>query len=248
MGTLLLLNQIFSYVYEVDSIAIVEFIRIVILIVMLGISSYFDVKTRKIPDLIWLVFGGVGAMLYIFDWQSVTSYHVLSIIVAGTVALLLHLYRLTGTADVFAMLGIAVILPVSYEFVMVPTTILVGAGIVAAVLVTSHNVSLNVLDLVKSKALFPEFAEPLHRKVLASFIIHRKRRWEKFVTPAESLSSAHRKSFALFACNKKPTSNQLQVISDQNIMVQNILPFTTCLFGVALLLLFPQMLHLLFIL
>jgi len=247
MGTLLLLNQIFSDVHEVDSIAVIEFIRIAILIVMLGISSYFDVKTRKIPDLIWLVFGGVGAILYVFDWQSVTSYHVLSIIVAAAVALLLHLNRLTGTADVFAILGIAVILPVSYEFVMVPTTILVGAGIVAAVLVTSYNVALNFLDLVKNKALFPRFAEPRHRKVLALFIIHRKRRWEKFVTPAESLSSKDRKSFVLFVWNKRSTSNQLQVISDQNIMVQNILPFTACLFGVALLLLFPQMLHLLFI-
>ena len=231
-----------------STIAVIEFIRVVILITMLGAASYFDVKTRKIPDVLWLVFGGFGVMLYVFDWQSVTSYHILSMIVASAIALLLYLYRLTGTADVFAILGIVVILPVSYGFVMVPISILVGAGIVAAVLVTLYNIILNLLDLVKNKELFSEFAESRHRKVLASFITHRKRRWEKFVIPAESLSSStDKKSFVLFARNKKSVLHQLQITCNQNTMVQNTLPFTVCLFGVSLLLLFPQMIHLFFI-
>ena len=128
MYTLVILNQIFSDVHEWNSIEIIELVRIVVLIAMLGAASYFDVKSRKIPDLMWLIFGGFGAILYVFDWQSVTSHHILSIIVAAAVALLLHLYRLTGTADAYAILGIAVILPVSYEFVMVPTTILIISG------------------------------------------------------------------------------------------------------------------------
>ena len=247
MYTLVILNQIFSNVHEWDSIEIIELVRIAVLIAMLGAASYFDVKSRKIPDLIWLIFGGFGVILYVFDWQAVTSYHILSMTVAGAIALLLHLYRFAGTADVFAILGIAVILPVSYEFVMIPTTILIIAGIVAAVLVTLYNVILNVLDLVKNKTLFAEFAEPKHRKTLALFFTHRKRRWEKFVTPTESLSSADRKSFVLFAWNRKPVSNQFQIICNQRTIVQNILPFTAYLFGVSLLLLFPQIIHLLFI-
>ena len=243
MYTLVISNQIFLDVHEWNSIAIIEFVRIVVLIVMLGVSSYFDVKTRKIQDLIWLVFGGFGIILYVFDWQSVTSYHILSMIVAGAVAFLLYVYRLTGTGDVYVILCIAIILPVSYEFVMIPTTILIGAGIVAAILVTLYNVILNVLDMAKSKALFSEFAESRYRKFLALFITHRKRGWEKFVTPAE-ISSADRKSFVFFAWNKRSASNQLQVTCNQNTMVQNVLPFTTYLFGVSLLLLFPQMIHL----
>ncbi|MCA9813009.1 MAG: prepilin peptidase [Nitrosarchaeum sp.] len=229
--------------YE-DSTAIIEFVRIIILIAMLGAASYFDVKTRKIPDLVWLIFGGFGAILYVFDWQSVTSYHILSMIVAAATSLLLYLYRLTGTADVFVILGIAVVLPVSYEFVMVPITVLIGTATIVAVLVTLYNVILNLLGLVKNKTLFPEFAEPRHRKVLALFFTHRKRRWEKFVTPAESFSSTNRKSFVLSAWNRKPVSNQLQIICNQNTTVQNIIPFVTCLFGVSLLLMFPQMIHL----
>ena len=236
--------------HEGDSIAIIEFLRIVVLIVMLGAASYFDVSNRKIPDMIWLVFGGFGAILYIFDWQSVTSYHMLSMIVAGAVALLLHLYRLTGAADIFAILGIAVILPVSYGFVMVPTTILIGAGIIVTILISSYNVILNVLDLAKSKtSLFEEFAEPRHRKFFAFFATHRKRRWEKFVVVAESLSftNTYKKSFVFFAWKRSSVPDKSPTTHNQNIMVQNIPPFVVYLFGVSLLLLLPQIIHLFFI-
>ena len=214
---------------------------------MLGITSYFDVKSRKIPDMTWLIFGGIGAVLYMFDWQSITSYHVLSMIVAGAVTLLLKLYHITGTADIFAMLGIAVILPVLYGFVMIPITILVGAGFVVAILVTLYNVILNVFDLAKNNTLFAEFVEPRHKKFFALFIIHRKRSWERFVFPAESLSSANKKSFVFFALNKRFIPDQPQTICNQNIMVQNTPPFVVCLFGVSLFLLFPQTMHLFFI-
>ena len=102
---------------------------------MLGVTSYFDVKTRMVPDIIWLIFGGLGVILYVFDWNTVTSYHILSMIVTGAIALLLYLYRWTGAADVFAILSIAVILPVYYGFVMVSVVVLIG-GFVIAGLVT----------------------------------------------------------------------------------------------------------------
>lgn len=105
-------------------------IRIVLLLLMLGFASIFDIRTRRIPDLIWVVCGGMGSVLYFFDWQSIISYHALSMITTGAVALLLYLYRLTGTADVFAMLSMAVILPVHYEFVMVPIVVLIGGFVI----------------------------------------------------------------------------------------------------------------------
>ena len=215
---------------------------------MLGAASYFDVKSRQIPDVIWLVFGGFGVILYVFDWQSVTSYHILSMIVALTAVLLLYLYRLAGAADIFAILSIAVILPVSYGFVMVPITILIGAGFVVAILVTLYNVTLNVLDLTKNKSLFEEFAESRHKKFFALFTVHRKRRWERFVVSAESLSSTNKTSFVFFAWNKNIVPNQSHTIGNQNIMVQNIPPFVAYLFVVSLFLLFPQIMYLFFIL
>ena len=105
-------------------------IRIVLLLLMLGLATIFDIRTRRIPDLIWVVCGTIGSTLYFFDWQSITSYHALSMITVGAVALLLYLYKLTGTADVFAMLSLAVILPVHYEFVMIPVVVLIGGFVI----------------------------------------------------------------------------------------------------------------------
>jgi hypothetical protein len=107
---------------------------------MLGIASYFDIKTRMVPDVIWLIFGGLGAILYFFDWPSMTSYHILSMIVAGSIALLFYVYKITGTADIFAILSMTVILSVYHEFVMVPVIVLIGGFIIIGLVTSIHYI------------------------------------------------------------------------------------------------------------
>jgi hypothetical protein len=102
---------------------------------MLGIASYFDIKTRMVPDVIWLIFGGLGTILYFFDWSNMTSYHILSMIFAGSIALLFYVYKITGVADIFAILNMAVILPVYYGFVMVPIAILIVSFMIAGTVI-----------------------------------------------------------------------------------------------------------------
>ncbi len=60
---------------------------------MLGITSYFDVKTRMVPDVIWLIFGGIGTILYVFDYQNMTSYHVIALIMGGFVSFMIWRWR-----------------------------------------------------------------------------------------------------------------------------------------------------------
>ena len=104
----------------------IESIRIILLLSMLGIASYFDIKTRMVPDMIWLVFCGLGTILYVFDYSTITSYHVIAMIMGGFTSFMIWRWRMTGTADVFAVLAMTVILPVHYGFVMVPIAVLVG--------------------------------------------------------------------------------------------------------------------------
>ncbi len=98
---------------------------------MLGIASYFDIKTRMVPDIIWLVFGGLGTILYVFDYQNVASYHVIALVMGGFVSFMIWRWRFTGTADALAVLAMTVILPAHYDFVMIPITILIGGFMVA---------------------------------------------------------------------------------------------------------------------
>ena len=107
---------------------------------MLGIASYFDIRTRMVPDVIWLVFGGIGAILYIFDYQTMTSYHIIAMITSGFVAFMIWRWRLAGTADVFAVLAITVILPVHYEFVMMPIVVIVGSFVIVGFVAIIHYV------------------------------------------------------------------------------------------------------------
>jgi len=136
----------------------IESIRIILLLVMLGIASYFDIRSRMIPDIIWLVFGGLGAILYVFDWNTVTSYHILTMIVTGAIALLLYLYKWTGTADVFALVSITIILPVYYEFVMVSITLLVGGFLLAGFL--------TLVDYIKQKYQHKKFMRPIQQPLI----------------------------------------------------------------------------------
>jgi len=217
-------------------------IRILLLMVMLGTASIFDVKTRKIPDTVWIVFGGLGAILYIFD--GVTSYEILSMLTAGAIAMLLYLYKTTGAGDVFAMLSIAVILPVHYGFVMVPIVVLIASFFLVIISVILYNASLNVLDMTRTRnVIFSEFNESKYKKIFAFFTIHRKRSFEIFVVPAEKSMpiTPTKKSFVL--SSRKLFANS-QMESNDSVFVQNILPLVSYMFGVTLFLLLPEILSL----
>ncbi len=81
-----------------------ELLRFVILLAMLGAASYHDVRTREIPDYIWIVGGVAGAALYIFDWSAVDYFVLFSMGTGGAMALLAWRFFPMGEADVLAIL------------------------------------------------------------------------------------------------------------------------------------------------
>jgi len=217
---------------------------------MLGIAGIFDVKSREIPDIIWLIFGGIGAVLYAWDYDhGMTPYHVITIFTSVFAGIMLWRWNIAGLADAFAIFATAVILPVHYEFVMMPIMILVISFLLVVIFVTTYNVSLNVLDVIRSKKLdiFSEFSEPRHKKAFAFVAVHRKRRFEKFVISAENSMgiTSHAKSFVFLSYGNKVTRND-QLLQSNRMYVQNIPPLTSYMFGVAVFLLLPEILNMLF--
>lgn len=237
----------------------IETVRVLLLLFMLGIASIFDVRARKIPDVIWMIFGEMGVILYVFDWSNVSSYDILSILTTGAIALLLYLYKLTGTADILALLSMAVILPVHYEFVMIPIVVLVTAFFVAGIGIVLYNVTLNFFDLIKSKRknnkmIFSEFTnESKHKKMFAFLMIHTKRKFERFVVPAGIFLpiTKNKRLFVFSNWNKKSfdVSKLQRNHNDKSsdiVYVENILPFVVFMFGIAVFVLFPEILSMLF--
>ncbi len=212
---------------------------------MLGIAGIFDVKSRKIPDVIWMVFGGIGVALYAWDYENVTSYHVIAIITSVFVGIVIWRWNITGLADSFAVFAMAVILPVHYEFVMMPIVVLIAALFLVAIIVTLYNVSLNIFDILRSKKInvFSEFkSESKYKKIFAFFAVHRKRKYERFVISTEySISiTPGIKSFVFVSLRNNVTG--AKKIKSRETYVQNVPPLIFYMFGVTTFLLLPEIL------
>ncbi len=212
---------------------------------VLGTAAIFDVRSRKIPDMIWLIFGWIGTALYIWDYHMMTPYHVITIFTSVFAGIILWRWKIAGSADAFAILAITVILPVHYEFVMIPITVLVMSFLLVTICVMLYNVSLNVSDMIRTRKrdIFSEFSEPKHKKAFAFFVIHRKRVYEKFVIPAENSVSItpHVKSF-MFLSSRNKVTRDIQSLQSNEMHVQSIPPLAAYMFGVALFLMLPEIL------
>lgn len=219
-------------------------IRIILLLILFGIASIYDYKTRRVPDVLWIVFAGIGGLLYVIDYETFTAYHVISFFTSCIFALLLYKMKFVGMADVFGIISIAVILPVHYEFVMIPILGTILALIIVVFVTVLYNFTLNVIDMLsKRKSLFREFkGEPLYRKIFALFFIHRRRGYERFVISSENQYPAipKNRSFVLISSDKE-ISPQME-----GGFVQNAPPFVLFMMVGIVLLLLPEILNLVF--
>ena len=216
---------------------------------MLCIAAAFDVRSRKIPDVLWMVFGGIGALLYLWDYDRMTPYHVITISTSIFVGMAIWIWKIAGLADSFAILAVTVILPVHYKFVMMPIMILMLSFFLVVIFVTMYNVSLNLSDILRSKKMdiFSEFSESKYKKTLAFFTVHRKRGYEKFVISAENSISItpNAKSFAFMLSQSKVKRNS-RLLQSNVTHVRSLPPLVAYMFGVTVFLLFPEILSMIF--
>ena len=218
-------------------------IRIVLLLALFGIASVYDYKTRKIPDVLWIISGGISGILYIFDYQDASAYHVISFFTSCFFGFMLYRFKFVGMADLFAIVSISVILPVHYEFMMIPIAVTVLALILVVISVTFYNAILNTIySISKRKLPFENFSkEPIYRKVFAYFSIHKKRRFEKYVILSEKYYPVIPKNRSfVFISRDKEISNM------QGGFVQNAPPFLVFMMIGIVLLLLPEILGMLF--
>ena len=217
-------------------------LRIILLLVLFGVASIYDYKTRRIPDILWIVFSGIGAMLYVTDYQSFSAYHVITFFTSCFFGVVLYRLKFVGMADMFGIISIAVILPVHYEFVMIPILAIILALILVISATLLYNVLLNTMDMIskRKRRLFDGFTgEPIYRKFLAFFFIHKKRRYERFVISAESQHPAipKNRSFVLISRNK-------EISQINGGFVQNLPPFMMFMMVAIVLLLLSEILEL----
>ena len=163
-----------------------EIPRLVLLGVVLGIASYHDVKSREVPDYIWIVGGVAGAILYVWDWHEVDSFVVFSMCVGIAIALMVWRVFLMGEADALAMVIVTVVYPVSFDVVMMPIVIFVGGVVLEHVAAFSYNVRYNLEDLIRYKRIFGDVqCSSWITKWAAFYCTHKRRKHERFTFCAE---------------------------------------------------------------
>ena len=93
-------------------------IRILLSLVMLGYSSWIDLKTREIYDLVWIIFGGLGLVITAYELYTGT-YSIMSfgvpLVFSIIVSFALGYLGLFGWADVLAFIALTILNPFPSE-------------------------------------------------------------------------------------------------------------------------------------
>ena len=89
-------------------------VRILLSLIMLGYSSWIDLKTREIYDLVWIIFGGLGLIITAYELYAGT-YSILSfgipLVFSIIVSFALGFLGLFGWADVLAFIALTILNP-----------------------------------------------------------------------------------------------------------------------------------------
>jgi len=175
----------------------ISFLRQIIAMSMLVISSYFDIKTRQVDDRVWVIFAIPGILLYFLG--PLPSFMTLFFLIIGSIiGIIWFLTRVFGQADGLAMIVLSIALPVSHGIpitILVPLITIVMLGLFGMF----YNIAYNLSDLLNGK-LFSKINEKNHRKMLAFLTIHRRRNYERFVVKSQTADK--------FAFHFKPDPNE----------------------------------------
>jgi preflagellin peptidase FlaK len=122
-------------------------IRILIASIMLGTAAYFDLKSRRVSDRMWIIFAAIACIIYIFDPPADVQvlYLVVSALFTATLCGLAYKVGLFGGADVFALILVSILVPTNANYFHI-----IGEPILQLP-ITSLNILLDALILSMSQ-------------------------------------------------------------------------------------------------
>ena len=147
---------------------LIDYIRAIISVSMLGYASYKDVKTREIHDIVWIVPAALGVIIDAYELYvgDITLQGAL-LSVGFMVALsgILWYFRLFGEADLIAFITLAVIQPrvplfsyVGYPPLFFSFTLIANSAL-AGLLTAFFTFGVNLFDAVRGSKLFERYSD-----------------------------------------------------------------------------------------
>lgn len=152
--------------------------RILIALSMLVTASVMDLRKREVHDLVWIVFGAIGVIMYFIEPNSSQNLVPLLFASSFSAALAYFAYRigLFASADALALVALAVIIPLyngpNMFHVIAPLTILTNAAVLASLFLIV-NIVRNGISVARGIPLFADFNEPTWKKIVAFVVAYR---------------------------------------------------------------------------
>ncbi len=158
-----------------------EIVHITLVISMLSIATLFDLKTRTINDVIWIIFATIGFTTNMFLGYVGIKYLII-VGICVLVSLLCKRMKIIATADMLCIITLSVIITEFNNVKFISLLITMNAFVLSFFYVIITNVLFNLKDLTKH-SLFYEIDESFMKKIFAIFYIHKKKKFEKFIFP-----------------------------------------------------------------
>ena len=163
-----------------DPYQVSEYVSVSITLIFLSAAAIFDLRTREVPDKVWLAYGPVGLILTIYRiWvePSLLIFTVASISLSMLVAFGLVFFGLSGGADAKALICLGITLPLppaivnpilGFAYPFFPIVVLV-TGYIVSLSVAVWMLGRNLLMLRRhGSGMFEGLErEPTWKKVLA---------------------------------------------------------------------------------
>mgnify|MGYP006274278729 CR=1 FL=1 len=213
---------------------ILDTIRFVAGISILAYACYTDIKTRRAPNVLWLILGGLGVIFLgaeffltnrLFDY---TIYLVFIPVIIGIVYVFFQLRLIFGGADAKAIMAIAILVPFQPLFFGFPvyyspmpfSWVIFSNSIVIFLFVP---LSLFVYNLIKRDIRFPH--------CFLGYRMPLKKAKEKFVWPLECIVDGHKRfSYVPHSFESDDVYEDFEKIGLKHIWVTPKVPFMIPLF------------------
>ncbi len=159
----------------IDFFGDIESTRIILVVSMLGLASFFDFRKREISDLVWIIFGALGAVLFIIEPDLIDALITTSFaLIIAPFAILMWRIGLFGGADAFALITIAILAPQMTfgENIVTPFTVMTNA-VLFSIIPLFVNAARNLIEILKKNNLFEGFQESRSKRIIAMFVGYR---------------------------------------------------------------------------
>jgi archaeal preflagellin peptidase FlaK len=149
---------------------------------MLAIASILDIKSREIPDKVWLAFGGIGLVItllaltdplaqpVIADKISYIAHYALGVGLVAVIGYAVYKAGLFGGADPKALVAIALTLPTlesGYRLYDFPALTSLTNALLISLSGMFYNIARNSISVARGIPIFEGMAESSARKALA---------------------------------------------------------------------------------